>query len=225
MRASRTMLVVALAIARTMVPAHAQNSIDWSALDARTRELLAPWSDNWQTQDAASRAQLLANAKRWQAMDATARIGFLRRISEWQALPPLERARQRARYAAWRALPINEQQQVRTAAARLSALPAEQQATLRAQFAALDADRQRAWLLGPSTGGWIEQARQLFGFVPASERDATLEMLRGLPIGAREQLFVLARNLPDDRRDLLRRQLLGADPAHRVALLGQRGSQ
>lgn len=198
---------------------------DWSALDTSTRELLASWRANWSTLDPNSRAQLLANAKRWLAMDATARAGFMRRNVAWQALPPLERARQRARYAAWRALPADAQTQVRAAAARLAALPAAQQSALRGQFAALDADRQRAWLLGPSTGGWIEQARQLFAYVPVGEREATLDMLRTLPADARAQLFALASKMPDDRREQLRRQLLAADPAQRPALLRQRPSQ
>ena len=158
-------------------------------------------------------------------MDATARAGFMHRNADWQALPPLERARQRARYADWHALPANEQAKVRVAAAKFAALPTAQQSALRAQFAALDADLQRAWLLGPSTGSWIEQARRLFSYVPAGERDATLDMLRTLPADARAQLFALASKLPDDRREQLRRQLLGADPAQRPALLRQQLSR
>lgn len=207
------------------LPAPCAENSEWSTLDSNSQELLAPWRDGWTTLEAADRGRLLANAKHWQAMDATARAAFLRRSFDWQALAPAERARRRARYAAWRALPPDEQAHVRASAAQFAALPAAQQAQLRARFATMDADQQRAWLLGPSTGSWIEQARALFPFVPEGERDATLRMLQALPTEARAQLFALARRLPGDQRDRLRKQLLGSDPAQRQALLQQKMSQ
>ena len=207
-------LLACLALSRV----HAQNA-DWSALDADTRALLAPFADNWPRLDAGSRSQLLAHAKRWQAMDADARAALARRNAQWLALPPTERSRLRARYAAWQTLPTDEQDQVRAAAAKFSALPAAQQAALRAQFSALDPDRQRAWMLGPSTGAWIAQAQTLFAYVPADQRDATLDMLRALSADERARLFALARMLPDARREQLRQQLVRATPAQRTALL------
>jgi hypothetical protein len=145
--------------------------------------------------------------------------------SEWSTLAPAERARRRARYVAWRALPPDEQARVRIAAGQFAALPATQQALLRSRFTAMDADQQRAWLLGPSTGGWIEQARTLFPYVPDGERDATLRMLQALPTEARAQLFALAQRLPGDQREQLRKRMLETDPAQREALLRQRMSQ
>jgi len=207
------------------LPAPCAENPDWSTLDPATQELLAPWRDAWTTLATADRTRLLANAMRWQAMDASARASFMQRSTDWQALRPTERARIRARYAAWRALPPDDQARVRAAATQFTALPAAQQASMRARFAALDANRQHDWLLGPSTGAWIEQARTAFAYVPDGERDATLRMLQALPADARTQLFALARRLPDDQRERLRKQLLGTDPARRETLLLQRMSQ
>ncbi|MEO8742009.1 MAG: DUF3106 domain-containing protein, partial [Lysobacteraceae bacterium] len=154
-------------------------------------------------------------------MDANARNGFLQRSLAWQALPPLERARRRARYAAWRALAPAVQSQLRAAATRFAALPAAQQAGLHARFAVLDSDQQQAWLLGPSMGGWIGQARTLFAYVPENERDATLHMLESLSPDARSVLFARAAKLANTPREQLRKQLLDADPAQRETLLHQ----
>ena len=207
------------------LPARCADNSEWSTLDSNTQELLAPWRDGWAALEGADRGRLLANAKRWQAMDPIARAAFLRRNSDWQALPPAERARRRARYAAWQAMRPDEQERVRAAASQFAALPAPQQALLRARFAAMDANQQSAWLLGPSTGSWIEQARALFPYVPEGERDATLRMLQSLPAVARGQLFSLARRLPGDRREQLRKQMLETDPAKRETLLRERMSQ
>jgi len=215
-------LLCALSLA---LPAVCAVDADWSALDPGMQDLLAPWRDGWSTLNAESHARLLANAKHWQAMDAAARDAFQRRSSEWQALPSSERARRREHYAAWRALSPNEQSRVQAAASQFAALPAAQQAALRARYATQDANQQLDWLLGPSTGGWIEQARAMFAFVPDSERDATLRMLQQLSADERGQLFELARRLPDYQREQLRKQLLGADPAQRGALLRQKMSQ
>ena len=221
MNTRRSMRVLMLCLSLACSTTQAQDA-GWSALDADTRVLLASFKDGWGRLDPGSRAQLLANARQWLAMGEAARAELIRRNARWLALPPAERARQRARYIAWRTLPTDEQAKVRAAAAKFAALPAAQQATLRAKFAVLDPDRQRAWLLGPSTGGWIAQARELFAYVPANERDATLEMLRALSADQRAQLFALARPLPEPRREQLRQQLLRADPVQRAAMLNAR---
>ena len=220
MRHSLWMLVLACLLWLVQVPLHADNS-DWSTLDTGTRALLATWSGSWNTLDMASRTQLLANAKRWQAMDANARNAFLQRSLAWQALPPLERARRRARYAAWHGLAPDIQSQLRVAAARFAALPTAQQTDLRARFTALDGDQQQAWLLGPSMGGWIGQARSLFAYVPEDEREATLRMLESLSPDARSALFARAAKLPNAQREQLREKLLDVDPAQREVLLQQ----
>jgi hypothetical protein len=50
-------------------------------------------------------------------------------------------------------------------------------------------------------------------------------MLQALPAEARGQLFALARRLPDDQRERLRKQLLMTAPAQREAVLQQRMAQ
>lgn len=224
MRNRRRLRSLSCALVLALLPVHAQNA-DWSALDAGTRDLLAPWGEGWASLDAASRARLLANAKRWQAMDGAARDAFQRRSTDWQALSPNERARRRSHYAAWAALAPAEQARVRVAAAQLAAMSAAQQAALRARYATQDADQQRAWLLGPGDGAWIGQARGFFAYVPEGEGEATLRMLQALSADARKQLLVLAQRLPDEQRERLRKQLLGVDPAQRENLLRQRLSQ
>ncbi len=200
-------------------------SADWLALDAGTRAVLAPWGDDWANLDAEGRGRLIAHARRWQAMDAASRSALLQRSAAWQALPPDQRANQRARYAAWIALTPPEQARVRAAAAQFAALPVTQQAEMRQRFSSQDADEQRAWLLGPGYGAWIGQAHALFDFVPAGERDATLRMLKSLSPDARNELLTLARRLPENGRDQLRRDLLAAEPARREVLLRQRLAQ
>lgn len=215
-------LVGALVLA---LPAVCADTTDWSSLDSGTQALLAPWSDAWSALDTVNRARVLANAKRWRAMDAKAHDAFEQRSTAWQALPPEARARRRERYAAWLALSPDEQARVRSAAATFSTLPGGQKAALRASFGSLEANRQTDWLLGPSTGGWIEQARTAFLFVPDGERDVTMRMLQTLPVEARAQLFELAKRLPDRQRERLRKQLLGVAPGQRSDMLNQRMTQ
>lgn len=207
------------------LPGVCADTTDWSSLDSGTQALLAPWSDAWSTLDTANRARIVANARHWRAMDAKAHDTFEQRSAAWQALPPNARERRRERYAAWLALPPDEQARVRSAAANFAVLPAGQQAALRARFAMQAAIQQTDWLLGPSTGSWIEQARTAFAFVPDGERDATMRMLQALPLDARAQLFELARRLPDHQRERLRKQLLGVAPAQRADVLNQRMAQ
>ncbi|HEY2347206.1 MAG TPA: DUF3106 domain-containing protein [Xanthomonadaceae bacterium] len=225
MRLDRGILALACAICIAMSAAAQAAGTDWSALDAGTQSLLAPWQDDWNKLPQDERDRLLANAKRWQAMGANARTALLKRDAQWQALAPAERARLRARYAAWQQLPNEERAQVGAAAARFAALPAPQQGALRANFAAQDLGRQLAWLLGPAIGAWIDQAGAWFAFVPADEREATLRMLQDLPADARARLFTLARRLPAHRREQLRRDLMLTPPAQRAALIEQRIAQ
>lgn len=198
---------------------------DWDTLDRPTQALLAPWHDDWSTLPASDRQRLLANASRWQAMRKADRAALAQRQAQWDALPANERANLRARYAAWQQLSADEQARVRAAAARLAALPMAQQGALRAKFAELPHERQRAWLLGPDVGAWIEQAGEWFAFVPEGEREATLRMLQALPEDARGQLLELGRRQPAPLRERLRKDLLRTPPAQRAALIAQRLAQ
>jgi uncharacterized protein DUF3106 len=224
MRLDRAVLSLACALCLAM-PAAQATPAGWGTLDAGTQALLAPWRDDWDQLPADARERLQTNARRWQAMDANARAALLKRDAQWQMLPPTERARLRARYAAWQKLPADEQARVRAAASRLASLPAPQLGAVRANFAAQETNQRLAWLLGPSIGEWIDQASTGFAFVPDHEREATLRMLQDLPADARTQLFALARRLPPDRREQLRKDLLLTSPAQRAALVSQRLAQ
>jgi hypothetical protein len=200
-------------------------SIEWIDLDAATHALLEPWQESWSRISVEDRQRLLANASQWQAMSEPERAAFLRRNIVWNALPPLQRAQRRERYAAWHALPPDDKVRVRAAALRFSALPAAEQQSRRAQFAALDADSQRSWLLGPTSGGWIASVLPLFAYTPDGERAPTLAMLLALPVEAHAPLLQLAQRLPEKQRESLRRDLLATAAAARLRFLQQRLAQ
>ena len=197
----------------------------WSELDAATRTLLAPWHDGWDAISVENRQRLLANARRWQAMSGSERVAFLQRSAAWDALPQPQRMQRREHYSAWRALSSTEQARVRAAGVRFAALPIPEQQRQRALFATLDAASQHAWLLGPSSGGWIASVLPLFAYLPDAERAPTLSMLQSLPLEAHAPLLQLAQRLPEQQRETLRRNLLVTPAAARLQLLQQRLAQ
>lgn len=186
------------------------------------RELLAPLAAAWPGLDSETRQRLQANATHWLALDATQRTALQTRMQAWDALPPAERARRRGPYAAWQALSLSERGQVRAAAARLVALSPAQRQALRDAFETLPPDRRQDWWLGPEIGAGFAQLRPLFAFVPESERPVLLELLRSLTPAARADLALLARRLPANQRESLRRELVAASGAEREALIRQR---
>lgn len=219
--AVRTLLLVLLSLPLSTI-ASAQA---WPELDTATRTLLAPWQDGWDRIGAEDRQRLLANASRWQAMSGFDRAAFLRRSAAWDALPQPERTQRRVRYSAWRALLPEDQARVRAAASHFAALPAAEQQSRRMQFAALDADSKRSWLLGPSSGGWIASVLPLFAYMPDGERAPTLAMLQALPLEAHTPLLQLAQRLPEQQRETLRRDLLATAAPARLQLLQRRLAQ
>ena len=200
-------------------------NVGWADLDAATRTLLAPWQESWERIDVEDRQRLLANASHWQAMSEPDRAAFLGRNIAWNALPPLQRTQRRERYAAWRALMPGDQARIRAAALHFAALPAAEQQSRRMQFAALDADSQRSWLLGPTSGGWIASVLPLFAYTPDAERAPTLAMLEALPVEAHAPLLQLAQRLPEKQRETLRRDLLATAADARLRFLQQRLAQ
>jgi hypothetical protein len=218
------LLVLSLSLLRQPASALA-GSVGWNELDAATRSLLVPWQDGWDRISAEDRQRLLANASRWQAMSGFDRAAFLRRSAAWDALPQPERTQRRVRYSAWRALLPEDQARVRVAALRFTALPATEQQSRRMQFAALDADSQRSWLLGPTSGGWIASVLPLFAYMPDGERAPTLAMLQALPLEAHTPLLQLAQRLPEQQRETLRRDLLATAAPVRLQLLQRRLAQ
>ena len=197
-------------------------AVAFSALDAGQRQLLAPLEDTWNELDEAIRAGLEANAAHWLALPPAEQRALVARMQAWDALPAADRARRRAPFAAWQALSPAEKATLRALAARVAALPEAERRVLRAGFDALPADERQDWWLGPGIGADFAGLRPLFAFLPEGERPAMLQMLRTLSPQARTELAELARRLPANGRDALRRELLAATPAGREPLIRER---
>jgi hypothetical protein len=143
----------------------------------------------------------------------------------WDELPAAERARRRGPFAAWQALAPDERAAVAAASARLATLSPEQQQALRAGFDALSPDQRQDWWLGPDIGAGFAQLRPLFAFVPEGERTRLLALLRELSPEARADLALLARRLPANQRESLRRDLMAAPADEREALVRARAGR
>jgi hypothetical protein len=156
------------------------------------------------------------------ALPPATRAALQQRLERWDALPPAERALLREHWEAWRALPPGEQQAVREAAAAFAALPPERQDELRRQFAALPADEQRGWLLGPRVGAQWAGLQPLLMQVPADEREALLRTLQAMPETELRDLAVLAQRTPPQERETLRHDLVRTGPGNRAAWLRMR---
>ena len=217
MRTDARRLVAALALTLAVVPAAA-----FQQLDARERTLLAPLAGAWHGLDEPTRAGLRANATHWLALSPAQQNELVARMRTWDASPADRRAHARAPFAAWQALPEDERAQLRALAARVAALPEAERQVLRAAFDALPADERQEWWLGPRIGADFAGLRPLFAFVPEGERPPLLALLRTLSPQARANLAELAKRLPADQRDALRRELVAATPADREALIRDR---
>lgn len=194
----------------------------FEALASAERPLLVPVATTWPRLDPDTRRQLVGQARHWLALDAAAREDLRARLLAWDAQPPAERARRRGALAAWGSLSQDEQRRVAAVATAWNALPAEERDAWRTRFDELPADQREPWWLGPALGQWFSPVQPLFAYVPGSEREPLLAMLRALPPAAREDLSMLARRLPAAERELLRRELLEAAPAEREALVRER---
>lgn len=192
---------------------------DFRALGNSEQQLLAAAAGVWPMLEPAEREALRANAADWRALGPAARAQLRERLRLWDGQPAALRARRRTSFQSWQALSIVERARVHAAQARYAALPAAEQAALRAQFAALDADTQRVWWLGPALGQQLAPVAVLFAFLPEADRPALLAMLRSLEPAAREELAALAPRLDESQRQALRRQLLALPPEARTAFI------
>ena len=197
----------------------------WQDLGSEERRLLGSARQAWAALDDASRHALVEQARDWQSRPAPSREQLRRRLQQWDQLDAKDRARRRSRLASWQELSVADQRRVRAAAAHLDSLPANPQEELARQFAALPADAQRLWALGPDLGQQLAPIAALFAFLPKDERPTLLAALRQLDAQARADLALLAPRLDEKQRQDLRRQLLAADPARRPALIRQRLAQ
>jgi hypothetical protein len=96
---------------------------------------------------------------------------------------------------------------------------------LQAEFAALPADDQNLWWMGPALGQELVPVASLFAFVPESRRPALLDAVHSLDAQSRADLAMLAPRLVEARRQQLIEDLLAAPPAQRAELIRQRLAQ
>ena len=189
------------------------------------RALLAPLAAVWPGMEPATRQRLQANARQWLALAPAERDALAATMAAWDALPAAERARRRGAFAAWQSLSPGERGRVHAAAVDLAAMTPEQRRSLRDGFEGLPPDQRQDWWLGPGIGAGFAQLRPLFAFVPEGERTALLALLRSLSPEARADLALLARRLPANQRESLRRDLMAAPPADREALIRARAGR
>lgn len=161
-------------------------------------------------------------AARIAALDPDKRAALQRRAVDWDALPVSMQRERREAWLAWRDLPVSERARMQAAREAWRSLPVDRQQALRARFDALDAGIRRGWLLGPVLGGDWPRLHPLFAQVPAGERQAVLEALRGLSRQGRADLAVLAQRTPPEAREAVRRELLSLPPEAREAWLRER---
>jgi hypothetical protein len=189
------------------------------------RALLSPLAGAWPGLVPEIRQRLQANAAHWLSLDTAQRDALLARMRAWDALPAAERANRRGPFAAWQSLAPEERARVRAAAAALAAMAPSQKQAVRDGFEALPPDQRQDWWLGPEIGANFAQLRPLFAFVPEGERSVLLALLRDLSPEARADLALLARRLPANQRESLRRDLVAAPAAEREALIRARAGR
>ena len=206
-------------------PPRADIDAAFQNLPQAQRALLAPLAGAWPGLEAPTRQRLQSNAAHWISLSAAERDALAARMAAWDALPAAERAQRRGSFAAWEALSPSERGQLRATSQRLASMSPEQRQALRDAFEALPPDQRQDWWLGPEIGAGFAQLRPLFAFVPEGERTALLALLRTLSPEARADLALLARRLPANQRESLRRDLMAAPPAEREALIRTRAGR
>lgn len=153
---------------------------------------------------------------------ADAPDALAQRTRAWDALPARVRGQRRGAWQAWRALAPAERIALRTVARRLRQLPPEQQAQLRARLAAQLPDARQGWWLGPRLGATWPRVAALFAFVPESERQPALRLLRASDHEDIDALERLAQVTPPEDREAVRTALLGVPAAQRRAWVLER---
>lgn len=212
-RARRWLLPVLL-LATAVVAAQ-----DWEQLGASERELLSSWQPHWEQLGERQRRQLADNARLWAGLSPEQQGHLRARLEQWRALAPAQRARLRLRHDSYLRLGDADRERIRAAFTRYRRLPADVQQALRTEFAALPLERRQAYLLGAEARTLAVLAQQVFAFVPAGERAATMDMLRDLPAEERTLLQQRAARMAPWQRDALRRALLEREAGERAAYL------
>lgn len=130
-----------------------------------------------------------------------------------------EQRSERERQTAWLQLGDGQRQRIRDAATAFAALPADEQTRLRAEFSQMDRAEQRGWRLGPDIGAAWPQLSPLFSYVSEDERAPLLAILRDMNADELQALGRIAWRTPPERRDALRRELIGLPVASMPAWL------
>lgn len=207
------------------VPEASATASAFSALPAGSRSLLASAQSAWPMLDAPTRAALLAQASDWQSRTPGQRTELRQRVAAWDDQPATAKVARRSAFADWLQLPPHDRQRLRAAAAHLRNLPPADRNAIEIQFAALTADQQRLWQLGPSRGNELAPILPLFAFLPEAERPALLDTLGALDHDARANLALLVPRLDEAGRQALRRKLLATPAQERAALIQARLTQ
>ncbi len=196
-------------------------ALPWSTLPVDRQALLAPVRAAWPALDPASQAALLANADAWASYDASRRDALRVAYAAWLQRPAIERSALRTAHAEWLALDAGEREALIATAQALAALPVEAQQARRAAFAALDAQAQRDWAVGPRLGAQLPGLRPLLAFVPADEQAALIAALEALGEPTRVALAERVASMGAAQRAALRGKVLAAPEEARSALLAE----
>lgn len=128
--------------------------------------------------------------------------------ADWHRLTPAQQRQARANYAAFKALDADSRRRIGNAAAAWSQLPADRQRNLLAKYQAQDRMVRDGWRLGPELGADYSKLQPLVGYVPASQREAMLALLRQLDAEQRAHLVLISQRTPPQDREALRNELL-----------------
>ena len=107
----------------------------------------------------------------------------------------------------------------------LAALPVVEQQALRARFAGLDRLYRDGWRLGPQLGAFYPALQPLLGYLPETQREPMLALLRQLDARQLGQLSRLSQRTPPQEREALRTELLALPAAGRAQWLQRRSEE
>jgi len=222
--AARCVLAVILALLCSLTFA---SEVAFDALPAEEQRVLMPFAESWDTLTPEARAQMRLGAQRWLAMDPEQRATAAERLAQWRRLEPEQRARLREAHQRFRALTPEQQRRLRNRFSEFQNLPPEQRQELRRRFEAMSPAERRAFMSGaeamrraqrgPGAGG-----PGPFAHLPRAEREATWTMIRGLSPEARLALRREFETLPENQREVLRRELIAMSAEQRETRLLRR---
>lgn len=181
--------------------------------------ILAPYARQMAQWPPALQARLRARARLWAGLSPLEQEAVRQGVRQWQALPPEARRLLRERFDAWEQLDPGTRHTALAAAAQFDALPETVRQGWRERFARMHPGQQRIYLFDPETREAMALAKELFPFIPATEYEATLAMLRSLDAAAVGGLRQRLDKMSPGQRQALRQRLLALPPEARAAAL------